>query len=535
MPIPGLVFPPKSRAALQSGVDQMANLLGVTLGPKARAVAIEPTVGRTSPPEILDDAATIARRVIELPNRLENMGAMLLRQVAFRVREEVGDGSATAATIARTILAETNYYAAAGANVMIMRAGVERGVAIVNAELDRLTRKIDDPAEMTALIAGVTSDPVLGDMFGEIFDIIGPDAVVVVQDGQSTRTFHEYVEGVQWDKGYVSQYMVTDADRNEVVLEDVPILVTNRRVNSAAELLPIIEKVRAAGFTNLFVIANDFATDAIALLVVNKQQNVLTTLAVQAPGYGERRMGILQDICTLSGGRLINEDRGDTVEGATLEDLGRAQRVWCDRANFNIIGGYGDAAAVRERIAEIRREIPTITEEYEREKARERLGKLSGGIAVVSVGAPTSAAQKEKRNRVEGAVAAMRAAGEGGVVPGGGSALLAAARRVREVVAEGDEALGLRALATALEAPTRWIVQNAGLNPSPVIATLAGMPDGWGYDVIKDEYVDMLAGGVSDPTLVIKKAIEMAVSGATMMLTTDVLLLHRKPDWTPSP
>ena len=385
---PGVILSPKSRAAVQRGVDQMGHLLSVTLGPKARAVAIEPTVGRNSPPEILDDAATIARRVIEFPDPLENMGAMLLRQTAFRVREEVGDGSATAAVVAREILTSANHYAAAGANVMRMRLGVERGLEIANAEIDRLTRKVEDPAEMTALITGVTNDPALGEVFGEIFDIIGPDAVIVVQDSPSTRTFHEYVEGVQWDKGFVSQYMATDSERNEVVLEDVPVLVTNRNIRSAAELLPIIEKVRAAGYTNLFIIANEVSTDAIALLVVNKQQGVLTTLAVQAPGYGDRRMGILEDICILTGGRLINEDRGDSVETAEFADLGRAQRVWADKSNFNIIGGYGDVAAVRERIAEIRRLIPTITDEYERGKARERMGKLSGGIAVVSVGSP---------------------------------------------------------------------------------------------------------------------------------------------------
>jgi chaperonin GroEL len=532
---PGVILPPRSRAAIQRGVDQMADLLKVTLGPCARTVAIEPTVSRGQPPEILDDGATIARRVIELPNRLENVGAMLLRQIAFRTREEVGDGATSAAVIAQAILAEANRYIAAGGNVMRMRAGVELGVPVIMAELDRLTKKIEEPDEMTALISGVTNDPQLGEMFGEIYDIIGGDAVVVVQDAQATRTFHEYVEGVQWDKGFVSPYMATDADRNECVLEDVPILITNRGIKTAKELLPIFEKVRAAGFTSLFIISNDITADAIAMLVVNKQQGVLTTLAVNSPGYGDRRMEILRDICVLTGGRLINEDEGATVESATLEDLGRARRVWADRANFNIVGGYGDAAAVRERIAVIRKEIPTITDEYERGKARERLGKLSGGIAVVSVGAPTPAAQKEKRNRVEAAVSAMRTAGEGGVVAGGGIALLACARAVLAIEAEGDVAMGLKVLAHALGAPAHWIIANSGQRPTPIIAELARRPEGWGYDVLKGEYVDMLEAGIADPTLVVKKAVEIALSGAQMAMTTDTLVLHSKPDWTPAP
>ena len=532
---PGVVLPPQSRVALQRGVDSMVNLLRVTLGPKARTVAIAPVVSTSSPPEVLNDGATIARRVIELPNPVENMGAMLIRHLTWRVREEVGDGSTTAAVLAQAVLSEANRYVAAGGNVMLMKAGVEKGMNVALTELEKQSRVIEDPEEMGRLIAGVTADPDLGSMFAEIFDIVGRDGVVIIQDAQTTRTEREYVEGVQWDRGYLSPYMVTDTDRMECVLEDALVLLTNRNITTAKELLPILEQVRQAGFGSLFIVANDVTGDALSLLVVNKMQGTLTTLAVKAPGYGDRRMGILEDLAVLTGGRMINEDAGDTVESARLEDLGRARRIWADSGNFNVIGGYGDPSAIRERIANLRKEIPTIKDEYEREKARERLGKLVGGVAVISVGAPTTAAQKEKRNRIEGGVAALRAASEGGVVPGGGAALLACARAVRALPAEGDEAMGLKVLAVALEAPMRWIIANAGYKPSPVIAELREKPAGWGFDVLKGELVDMAAAGILDPHQVIRTALVKGVSGALMAMTTDALVLHKKPDWTAEP
>ena len=533
---PGVILPPQSRVALQRGVDSMANLLKKTLGPKARTVAIAPIVStHNTPPEILNDGATIARRVIELPNPMENMGAMLIRQLTWKVREEVGDGSTTAAVLAQALLSEANRYVAAGGNVMRMKAGIESGMQIALAELDKQARVIDDPEEMGRLIAGVTADPELGEMFAEIYDIIGRDGVVTIQDGQTTRTTREYIEGVQWDKGYLSPHMVTDTDRMECVLEDALILLTNRNINTAKELLPILEQVREAGFKNLLIVANDVGGDALSLLVVNKMQGVLNTVAVKAPGYGERRMGILGDLAALTGGKLINEDAGDTVIDAKLEQLGRAQRVWADVNNFNVIGGYGDPAAVRERIANLRKEIPTIKDEYEREKARERLGKLAGGVCVISVGAHTQAAQKEKRNRIEGAVAALRAASEEGVVPGGGVALLACARAVRAAVAEGDEGVGLKVLAATLEAPARCIIANAGFEPNPVIAELAEKPAGWGFDVLKGEIVDMTAASILDPVKVVRTALIKGISGALMAMTTDALVVHKKPDWTAEP
>jgi chaperonin GroEL len=419
---------------------------------------------------------------------------------------------------------------------MRMKAGIEKGMEVALAELDRQASKIDDPDEMASLITGVAADPELGAMFGEIFDIIGPDGVVIVQDSRSTTTTREYVEGVQWDRGYLSPYMVTDADRMEVVLEDAVILLTDRNITTSKELLPILDQIRQAGFKNFLLVANDVTGEALSLLVVNKMEGVLTTLAVKAPGYGDRRMAILHDLAILTGGKVINSDAGETVEEAQLSDLGRASRVWADTSNFNVMGGWGNPQAVRERVAAIRKEIPTIKDEYEREKARERLGKLSGGIAVISVGAPTELAQKEKRNRVEGAIAALRAASESGVVPGGGAGLLACARAVRQLAVEGeDETVGLKILAAALEAPTRWIVRNAGHKPNPIISELARRPAGWGYDVLRDEYVEMATAGIRDPHPVIRTALVKGVSGALMAMTTDALIIHKKPDWTADP
>jgi chaperonin GroEL len=536
MPKPAVILPPRSRLALQRGVDSMVNLIRGTLGPKARAVAVASVASNNRAPEILDDGATIARRVVELPDPLENMGAMLIRQITWNTREEVGDGATSAAVIAQAILSEANRYAAAGGNVMRMKTGAEKGLAVALAELDRLSKKIEDPDDMASLITGVTSDPDLGAMFGEIFDIIGPDGVVIVQDTRGMTTQREYVEGLQWDRGYLSPYMITNEDRREVVLEDAVILLTDRDISTSKELLPILEQVRQAGFTNLLIIANDVTGEALALLVVNKMQGILTTLAVKAPGYGDRRLAILHDLAVITGAKLIQQDSGDTVEAAKLENLGRARRVWADTSNFNIIGGWGDPQAIRDRIAAVKREIPTIKEEYERDKARERLGKLTGGIAVINVGAPTELAQKEKRNRVEGAIAAMRAASENGVVPGGGAAYLAAARAVRKVeVEDEDEAFGLRILANALEAPTRWIVKNAGLEPNAVIAELALRPVGWGYDVIKDEYCDIAEAGIRDPHPVVRTALVKAASGALMAVSTDALIIHKSPDWTADP
>ena len=537
MPKPAVILPPQSRVALQRGVDSMVNLIRVTLGPNARAVAIASTVANDRAPEVLNDGATICRRVIELPDPLENMGAMIIRQLTWSTRELVGDGSTTAAVIAQTVLAEANRYTASGGNVMFMKAGVEKGLEVALAALDRQSKTIEDPDDMASLITGVTADPDIGTMFGEIFDIIGPDGVVVVQDSRGVTVEREYVEGVQWDQGYLSPYMVTNSDRMETVLEDAVILLTDRNITTSKELLPILEQVRQAGFKNLMIVANEVSGDALSLLVANKMEGVLTTLAVKAPGYGDRRAAILEDIAVITGGKVIIQDAGMTVEGAKLEHLGRAQRVWADRANFNIMGGWGSPQAVRERVAFVKKQIPLLAkEEYELNKARERLGKLTGGIAVVNVGAPTELAQKEMRLRIEAAVAAMRACGESGVVPGGGVALLAAARAVRAVeAADEDEAFGLRILASALQAPTRWIVRNAGLDPNPVIAELERRPEGWGYDVITGEYCDVAGAGIRDPHPVIRTAVIKGVSGALMAMTTDALVVHKKPDWKAEP
>lgn len=539
MPRPDVILSPQSREYILRGVNKMANLVGPTLGPKARTVAIAPVVG-SSRPEILDDGATICRRVIEFPDRAENMGAMIIRQLAWKMHEEFGDGTTSAVVIAQSILAEANRYIAAGGNAMMMKAGVEKGLRIAIESLEAQSREITDPDEMARLITGCASDPETGKTFGEIFDIIGKDGVVILQDAQSTRTTHEYIEGVQWNSGYLSPYLVTDTDRLEIRLDDAVILLTDQNINSARELLPILEKVHTAGFKSFVVIANDVIGDALALLVTNKQNNILNSLAVKCPGFGDRRREIMIDLAFVTGGRFLSEDAGDKVSEAVLADLGRAQRVWCDANNFNILGGFGSPQAIRDRIVKIKKEIPNIEDDIDRDKARERLGKLVGGVCVVSVGAPSEPAQKELRVRLEAVVALMRNAAESGVVPGGGAAYLTAARRIREEAQkqcqeQGDQAMGLRTLASALEAPTRWILKNAGHPASPIIADLARLPDGYGYDVIAEDYVNMDENGVLDSLNVARGALLKAVSGALMAMTTDALILHKKPDWTPQP
>ncbi|MBI2941701.1 MAG: molecular chaperone GroEL [Chloroflexi bacterium] len=517
----------RARVAFKRGIDQMANLLAITLGPKARTVAVAPIVGNNKPPELLNDGATIARRVIELPDPFENMGAMLVRHLAWKVGETAGDGTTTAAVIMQAILHSATRYIAAGGNPMRMKRGLERALPVVLEELQRQARPVETEEDVTRVATVCSVNPEVGRFFGEIYDILGPEAVVIVQDSPGTKVEREYVEGFQWDKGYLSPYFVTDADRMEAVLDDALILVTDRFVTSMNQLIPIMEKVREASFSNLLLVAGDVQSDALSLLVTNKLHNSLNTLAVKAPGYGDRRIRILEDIAILSGGRPILEDAGDTLEEARIEDLGRAQRVWANRDFFSIVGGYGQPAAIRERIAHVKREIPTITDEYEREKARERLGKLAGGCAMMRVGAPTETERNELKLRIEDAVLSVRAAIEEGLVPGAGKALLNAVPAVEALSADDpDEAMGIRILAQALAAPVRRLARNSGYPPAAMVARVKAAPPTHGLDAVSGEIVDLWEAGIVDPVKVERILVETTVSAAMMALTTDVLV-HR--------
>ena len=530
-----VIFDQEAREALKRGVDTMARLIRVTLGPRARTVAIMPIVGTNRPPEILDDGATIARRTLQLPQPFEDMGAMLIRQLACKVGDSVGDGSTSAVVIAQSVLDASLKYVAAGGNPMFVKRGVEQALEVALKELDAQARPVENPDDLRRVAAASVRDPRISALIGEIFDIIGRDGIVVVENGHGTTIDREYVEGIQWDKGWASPYLVTDNERMEANLDNPLVFVTDRFLTKAEDVLPILNCALQGGEKQLFMICGDISGDALSVLVTNKQQNIITTAAVKAPGYGERRIRILEDIALVTGGKVLSEDAGDTPDAVTFEHFGRAGRVWCNRDFFTVIGGMGNPRAIRRRIQQVKAELPTVTDEYERGKMRERLGKLSGGMAILKVGAPLEIERDEKKLQAEDAVAATRLALEEGVVPGGGAALLACVPAVRALQLGGDEQVGVEILLRALESPTRQILQNGGFSPNPIIAELLGLPAGHGFDVIAGEIVDMWDAGIIDPLKVVRTALQTSVSSALMALTTEALIRKPKPQESINP
>jgi chaperonin GroEL len=534
-----VLLQPRARTALTRGFDQMANVLRVTLGPAARAVVMAPIIS-TRAPELLTDAATIARRIIEIPDPYENMGAMLVRHMAWRMREKVGNGAATAAVLAQALLHEANYQAAAGANVMMLKRGIERGLEVACAELKRLAKPMDSPEQIEALaIAAAGGDREIGRYVGEMLEIIGTDGVIIVEDHAGMKSDREYVEGLQWDSGYVSAYFCTDLDRMEAVVENPVILATDVNVETVEQILPIMEAImerkEPEAIGGFVLIANEIAGPALAVMVANTEKKTLQCLGIKAPGAGDRRVRILEDVAVLTGGRMIAEDAGDKMEDAKFADLGRARRVWANRDFFSIVGGAGDQAAIRQRIQEIKLLLPSADGDYERDKMRERLGKLQGGVGILKVGAPSERERETKKQRGEEAVAAARAAAEEGVVPGGGAAYLACRPALKALAdsLHGDEAVGVRVLMRAMEAPTEWIVRNAGADPKAILARLreasAARP-GTGYDALAGRIVDMEEAGILDPLKVVRTALETGTSAGIMALTTDALVLTAKKD-----
>ena len=538
-----VLLKPRSRTALTQGVDQMANVLRVTLGPQARAVVMAPIIS-TRAPELLTDSATIARRIIELPDPYVNMGAMLIRHMAWRMREKVGNGAATAAVIAQALLHEANYQAAAGANVMMLKRGIDRGLEVAYAELKKLSLPMETPEQIEAMaIAAAAGDVEIGRYVAEMLEIIGVDGVILVEDHAGRKTDREYVEGLQWDSGYVSAYFCTDLDRMEAVIENPVIVSTDVNVETVAQLLPILEQVMAKkeeqGIGGFVLIANEISGPALAVMVANTEKKTLPCLGIKAPGAGDRRVRILEDVAVLTGGRMIAEDAGDKLEEATFADVGRARRVWANRDFFSIVGGRGEQSAIRQRVAEIKKLLPDADGDYEREKMRERMGKLQGGVGILKVGAPSEREREIKKQRGEEAVAAARAAAEEGVVPGGGAAYFACLPALEALAGEmtaGDsldgkmEALGVRVLMRAMQAPTEWIVRNAAHDPRPILAKLRESPPGYGFDVVQDKITDMTEAGILDPLKVVRTALETGASTGVMALTTDALVLTAKRD-----
>jgi chaperonin GroEL len=516
-----LQFDEQARASLKKGMDTLAGAVKVTLGPKGRNVVLDKKFGA---PTITNDGVTIARD-IDLPDPFENMGAQLLKEVATKTNDVAGDGTTTATVLAQSIITEGLKNLAAGANPMILRRGLEKGVEAVIAEIKTMSKPIDTQEEIAQVAAISAADPEIGQMIAEVMEKVGKDGVITVEEGRSLAMEREYTEGMQFDRGFITPYMATNTERMEAELDNPFILITDKKISAIADILPILEKVIQTGRKELVIIAEDIDGEALATLVVNKMRGNFNVLGVKAPGFGDRREAMLEDIAILTGGRVITEKAGLKLDSATLRDLGRARTVTATKEYTTIVEGAGSPEAIQARVSQIRAQIEETTSDYDREKLQERLAKLAGGVGVIKVGAATEVELKEKKHRVEDALSATRAAIEEGIIPGGGSALVAAIPALDKVqVAEGEERTALNILRRALEEPLRQIAVNAGRDGSVVASYVASAPRGTGFDALTGEYVDMLKAGIIDPVKVTRSALQNAASIASMFLTTDTLI-----------
>ncbi len=528
-----LLFSDEARAALLRGVNIMSHAVKATLGPKGRNVVIDKKFGS---PTITKDGVTVAKEV-ELKDNYEDMGAQMIKEVASKTSDVAGDGTTTATVLAQAIFREGLKNVTAGANPMGLKRGIEQAVAAVVEDLKRLSKSTKDKKEISqvATIAS-NNDKTIGTLIAEAMEKVGKDGVITVEESKSSETVLDVVEGMQFDRGYLSPYFVTDAERMEVVLEDVSILIHEKKISVMKDMLPLLEQVARSG-KPLLVIAEDVEGEALATLVVNKLRGTLACAAVKAPGFGDRRKAMLEDIAVLTGGKAVTEDLGIKLENIKLEDLGRGKKVVVDKDNTTIIEGVGKSSAIEGRIKQIRTQIEDTTSDYDKEKLQERLAKLAGGVAVIKVGAATETAMKEKKARVEDALNATRAAVEEGIVPGGGVALLRCAKAIEKLKLQGDEAVGANIVRRALEEPIRQIVENAGLEGSVVVEKVkAAQVPTYGFDAESMDYVDMFQAGIIDPTKVERIALENAASIASLLLTTEALItdLPEEKEKTPS-
>jgi len=516
-----LKFDEEARSALLRGVNIMAEAVKATLGPKGRNVVIDKKFGS---PTITKDGVTVAKE-IELKDPYEDMGAQMLKEVASKTSDIAGDGTTTATVLAQAIFREGLRNVTAGANPMGLKRGIEAAVEAVSDELKKLSKSTKDKKEI-AQVATIASnnDKTIGNLIAEAMEKVGKDGVITVEESKSAETVLDVVEGMQFDRGYLSPYFVTDPERMEVVLEDAIVLIHEKKISVMKDMLPLLEQVARSGKPFL-IIAEEVEGEALATLVVNKLRGTLHTAAVKAPGFGDRRKAMLEDIATLTGGKAITEDLGIKLENIKLEDLGRAKKVVVDKDNTTIVEGAGKPKEIEGRIKQIRAQIEETTSDYDREKLQERLAKLAGGVAVIKVGAATETAMKEKKARVEDALNATRAAVEEGIVPGGGVALLRASKAIDRVKAEGDEKVGAMIVKRALEEPIRQIVENAGLEGSVIVEKVKSeTAPNRGYDAESMEYVDMVQAGIIDPTKVERVALQNAASIASLLLTTEALI-----------
>jgi chaperonin GroEL len=527
-----LVFNTEARAALKKGVDKLAEAVKVTLGPKGRNVVIDRKFGS---PLITKDGVTVAKE-IELDDAIENMGAQMVKEVATKTSDLAGDGTTTATVLAQAIFREGLKNVTAGANPMSLKRGIDKAVEQVIEELKRISVPTAGKKEIAQVgTISANNDEEIGNLIADAMEKVGKDGVITVEEAKGLETTLETVEGMQFDRGYSSAYFVTDPDRMEAVLEDAFILIYDKKISSMKDLLPVLEKVAQQG-RPLLIIAEDVEGEAMATLVVNKLRGTLRVCAVKAPGFGDRRKAMLEDIAILSGGQVVSEEVGFKLENATVNDLGRAKRIVVDKDTTTLIDGAGEADKIQGRIKEIRSAIDKTTSDYDREKLQERLAKLAGGVAVINVGAATETEMKEKKARVEDALHATRAAVEEGIVPGGGVALLRAQASIAKFELEdADEQIGVRIVTRALEEPIRQIVQNAGVEGSIVVQTVRGNESSsFGYNARTDQYEDLVQAGVIDPTKVTRTALQNAASIAGLMLTTESVIVE-KPEKEKAP
>ncbi len=515
-----LKFSDDARRAILSGVEQLSRAVKVTLGPRGRNVVLDKKFGS---PTITKDGVTVAKE-IDLADPYENMGAQMVREVASKTSDVAGDGTTTATVLAEAIYREGLKNVTAGSNPMGLKRGIERAVETVVEDLKKQSKKVKDRKEISQVATiSANNDTTIGEIIAEAMDKVGKDGTITVEEAKTIETTMEVVEGMQFDKGYLSPYFVTNADTMETILEDAFILIHEKKISNLKDLLPVLEKV-AKGGRPLLIIAEEVEGEALATLVVNKIRGTLQVCAVKAPGFGDRRKAMMEDIAVLTGGRFLSEDLGIRLENVTLNDLGRAKKITVDKENTTIAEGAGTKADIQGRIAQIRKEIDESTSDYDKEKLQERLAKLAGGVAVIKVGAATETEMKEKKARVEDALHATRAAVEEGIVAGGGVALLRAMSTLEKTKLDGDEQIGLEIVKRALQEPLRQLASNAGLEGSVVVQRVLGEKDSLGYNVLNDKYEDMFKAGVIDPTKVTRTALQNAASIAALLLTTEALI-----------
>ncbi len=525
-----IIFSEDARHALERGVNTLADAVKITLGPKGRNVVLEKKYGS---PTITNDGVTIAKE-IELTDPFENMGAQLAKEVATKTNDIAGDGTTTATLLAQAMVREGLKNVAAGANPLILKRGIDKAVQVVVEELKKVSKPVGKKDEISHVAAISAADEEIGNLIAEAMEKVGKDGVITVEESKTVGTDLEVVEGMQFDRGFVSHYMVTDPDRMEAVLQDPYILITDKKITLIKDLLPVLEKVVQRG-KPLLLIAEDVEGEALATLVVNKLRGTLNVVAVKAPGFGDRRKAMLSDIAIVTGGQVVSEEVGLTLENATLEMLGQARQVKVNKDETTIVDGKGDNQEIKNRINQIKVQIDDTTSDYDREKLQERLAKLAGGVAVIQVGAATETEMKEKKHRIEDALSATRAAVEEGVVPGGGVALLQIAPELDKNKESGDVATGVAIVRKALAEPLRQIANNAGLEGSVIVEKVSVLPKGQGYDALNGEYVDMVKAGIVDPAKVTRSALQNAASIAGMLLTTECLVAEIPEKEKPMP